>query len=259
MWVFLNGTLCVDLGGIHSAEDAYVSIDELVSQDILDVAPGDYVSLDMFHMERCVSESNFYMKTNINFVNFNNSDWATQSLFDAYENDLIPAILLEEDLALPVYRDEFAAVAVKLYEAFTGQAVPAARENPFTDTSDPEVLKAYSLGLVNGTGATTYGPRQKLTREQAATMLTRVYKAAKLEGWTLSADSQFPLNYTAPAPFADDAQISGWARESVYFMAAHGVITGVGSNRFAPTGMDASREQALVISVRALQELNGQP
>lgn len=90
-------------------------------------------------------------------------------------------------------------------------------------------------------------------------MLTRVYKAAKLEGWTLSADSQFPLNYTAPAPFADDAQISGWARESVYFMAAHGVITGVGSNRFAPTGMDASREQALVISVRALQELNGQP
>lgn len=200
VWVFLNGTLCVDLGGIHSAEDAYVSIDELVSQDILDVAPGDYVSLDMFHMERCVSESNFYMKTNINFVNFNNSDWATQSLFDAYENDLIPAILLEEDLALPVYRDEFAAVAVKLYEAFTGQAVPAARENPFTDTSDPEVLKAYSLGLVNGTGATTYGPRQKLTREQAATMLTRVYKAAKLEGWTLSADSQFPLNYTAPAP-----------------------------------------------------------
>ena len=259
VWVFLNGTLCVDLGGIHSAEDAYVSIDELVSQDILDVAPGDYVSLDMFHMERCVSESNFYMKTNINFVNFNNSDWATQSLFDAYENDLSPAILLEEDLALPVYRDEFAAVAVKLYEAFTGQAVPAARENPFTDTSDPEVLKAYSLGLVNGTGATTYGPRQKLTREQAATMLTRVYKAAKLEGWTLSADSQFPLNYTAPAPFADDAQISGWARESVYFMAAHGVITGVGSNRFAPTGMDASREQALVISVRALQELNGQP
>lgn len=98
VWVFLNGTLCVDLGGIHSAEDAYVSIDELVSQDILDVAPGDYVSLDMFHMERCVSESNFYMKTNINFVNFNNSDWATQSLFDAYENDLIPAILLEEDL-----------------------------------------------------------------------------------------------------------------------------------------------------------------
>ena len=62
VWVFLNGTLCVDLGGIHSAEDAYVSIDELVSQDILDVAPGDYVSLDMFHMERCVSESNFYMK-----------------------------------------------------------------------------------------------------------------------------------------------------------------------------------------------------
>lgn len=255
VWVFFNDKLCVDLGGVHGAVDSYVSVDDLVDQGILDINAGDYVCLDMFHMERCTSESNFYMKTNIDFVNFNNSDWSTQTLFQAYENSLIPEILMEEDLTLPVYRDEFASVALKLYEAFTGTVVPTATINPFTDTTDPDVLKAYSLGIVNGKSETTYGPRDKLTREQAATMLTRVYKLANIEGWTLENDSQFPLTYTKPSPFADDAEISQYARDSVYFMTAYGVITGVGDNRFAPRGFDATREQALIISVRALLNL----
>ncbi|NLA86107.1 MAG: fibro-slime domain-containing protein [Clostridiales bacterium] len=257
VWVFFNDTLCVDLGGVHGATDAYVSIDALVAEGKLTIKPGDYVSLDMFHMERCTSESNFYMKTNINFVNFNNSDWATQTLFEAYQNGLIPEILMKEDLTLPVYRDEFAAMAVKLYEALTGTIVPEAdtKANPFTDTDDPDVLKAYALGIVNGTSATTYGPRVKLTREQAATMLTRVYKAATIEDWTLESDSQFPLTYTNPPRFADDSQISSWAKDSVYFMTAHGVITGVGENRFAPVGIDATKEQALIISGRAFMKL----
>ena len=52
-----------------------------------------------------------------------------------------------------------------------------------------------------------------------AAMLTRTYKKAVLEGWTLEKDSEYPLDYSGVAPFADDIVISPYAKESVYFMA----------------------------------------
>lgn len=198
-------------------------------------------------------------------VSFKSSDWAASELLTAYENNLIPERLMNEDLTLPIYRDEFAAVAVKLYEAMSGKKAEPAKLNPFTDTNDPEVLKAYALGLVNGTSATTFAPRNKLNRQEAATMLTRVYKAVKIAGWTLTDDSKFTLKYIMPAKFADDANIDGWAKDSVYFMAANGIINGLGGNKFGPKNMtsaeeasgyaNASREQALVISVRSFTNL----
>jgi len=265
LWVFFNGKLCIDLGGVHGAQGDEISIDQLVAEGKLNIKPGDYVSFDMFHMERHLTESNMYMRTNINFINFNNSDWATFELFDAYKYDLIPAKLIDEDLALPVYRDEFAAVAVKLYEAMSGKKAEPVKVNPFTDTNDPEVLKAYNLGIVNGISETQFAPRNKLNRQEAATMLTRVYKAVKVPGWTLASDSNFKLDYKMPDKFSDDANIDAWARDSVYFMAANGIIRGLSENKFGPKNTtsaeeasgyaNASREQALVISVRSFLNL----
>ena len=193
------------------------------------------------------------------------SDWAKAELEKAEEMGLIPEILDGADLTADITRAEFAAVAVKAYEALAnGAAIPAVN-NPFTDTSDVEVLKAYNIGAVNGTSATTYDPDALLNREQAATMLTRVFKKVTLAGWTLPTDSQFTLPYTKPAAFADDKDISDWAKDSVYFMAANGIINGVGGNKFAPKNVtteeqatgyaNATREQALLIAVRMVENL----
>lgn len=193
------------------------------------------------------------------------SAWAQTEVEKAAGMDLIPEALADQDLTRPITRSEFAAVAVKAYEYLTGTAAAPAAANPFTDTASDDVLKAYAIGTVTGTSATTFSPDTVLTREQCATMLTRAYKAATLPGWTLAADASFPLSYTAPAPFADDAEISGWARESVYFMAANHIINGVGDNKFAPRNTtpiqeaagyaDATREQALIITVRMVENL----
>ena len=96
-------------------------------------------------------------------------------------------------------------------------------------------------------------------------MLTRVFKKVSLAGWTLATDSQFTLPYEKPALFADDADISDWAKDSVYFMAANGIINGVGNNKFAPKNVtsadeangyaNATREQALIIAVRMVENL----
>ncbi len=193
------------------------------------------------------------------------SEWATAELKRADELGLIPTSLYGEDLTADITRAEFAAVAVKVYEALSGTVAIPIVNNPFTDTNDVEVLKAYNIGAVNGTSATTYDPEALLNREQAATMLTRVFKKITLADWTLGADSQFTLPFDMPTPFADDKDISDWAKDSVYFMVANGIINGIGNNKFAPKNVtteeqaqgyaNATREQALIIAVRMVENL----
>ena len=197
----------------------------------------------------------------------NMSGWAKAEVEKAYTMGLIPDSLLNPsvDYTNPITRAEFAAVSVKVYESLSGTAALPALTNPFTDTNDVEVLKAYNVGITSGTGATTFSPNTLLNREQAATMLTRVFKKATLPGWTLQTDNQFTLPFVMPAPFADDVQISDYAKDSVYFMAANGIIGGVGNNMFAPRAVTteeqargyatATREQALAIAVRMVENL----
>lgn len=193
------------------------------------------------------------------------SDWAKTELEKAEEYGLIPDVLKNVDYTQSITRAEFAAVAVKTYENLSGTKALPAVSDPFTDCKDIEVLKAYNLGVVNGVSSTTFEPDTLLNREQAAAMLTRVFKRATMPGWTLTQDKAYPLTYTQTGTFADDGLISDYARESVYFMNANGIIQGVGGNRFAPknttsaeeaTGYaNATREQALAIAVRMVENL----
>lgn len=193
------------------------------------------------------------------------SSWASAGLAEADAMGLIPDCLKGADLTKPITRAEFAAVAVKAYEALSGVTELPSTDNPFTDTNDSEVVKAFNLGITAGISVDKFAPDTLLNREQAATMLTRTFKRATMDGWTLQTDGSFPLTYEKPAPFADDAYISDWAKDSVYFMAANGIITGIGENRFAPKNTtteeqaigyaDATRQQALIIATRMVKNL----
>jgi len=199
-------------------------------------------------------------------IDFEASEWAKEELARADELGLIPDSLIGQDLTKPITRAEFAAVSVKTYEAIAGvKAKDSTVENPFKDTTDKEVLKAYEIGITTGTGdGTTFSPNDLLNREQAATMLTRVYKKTSMDGWTMAKDGEFVLEYTKPAPFSDDANISGWAKDSVYFMAANKIIQG-SEGKFMPKATtdaeiaigyaQATREQALLIAVRMVENL----
>jgi hypothetical protein len=200
---------------------------------------------------------------------FNAHEWAKAELAEAETMGIIPAELLDADLTQPITRAEFAAVSVKVYEALSGLTAKPAADNPFTDTVDPEVLKALNVGITNGLSATEFAPDRLLNREQAATMLTRVYKKVLFSGWTLEGDEdfvqQFGSLFEMPDPFTDDADISSWARDSVYFMAANGIIKGIEGGKFAPRAVideqkasgyaQATREQALLIAVRMVKNL----
>lgn len=191
--------------------------------------------------------------------------WAVDELEIAYRLNLVPDILVGEDLTRNISRLEFAAVAVRTFEALSGTKAVPIINNPFVDTDDLEVLKAYGIGAINGVSEREFAPNTLLNREQCAVMLTRVFKRVAIAGWTLQNDSDGLLDYAMPALFADDGDISDWARDSVYFMASNGIINGVSGNRFAPKNTttaeeaegyaNATREQALAIAVRMVQKL----
>jgi len=182
------------------------------------------------------------------------SAWASAELQKADGYDLIPDILNGADMTKPITREEFAALALKLYEKVTGKAAAEASSNPFTDTSNPEVLKAYQLGITTGTSSTTFEPKDLTNREQVATMLSRAIRI-------MAPDADFSTD-GAPT-FTDSADISSWALEHVKFMSKAGIIKGT-NGKFMPrattTAQEASgyavttREQAIAMSVRIFEQ-----
>tara|TARA_R110002111_G_scaffold132742_2_gene198442 strand:+ start:470 stop:1279 length:810 start_codon:yes stop_codon:yes gene_type:complete len=63
VWVFINGRLAVDLGGVHSQQQASVNLDDAAEELGLEV--GGTYTLDLFFAERHTSESNFRIETTL--------------------------------------------------------------------------------------------------------------------------------------------------------------------------------------------------
>ncbi len=93
--------------------------------------------------------------------------------------------------------------------------------------------KEYVLGMDDG----TFHPNDPITREQMCTILTRYLKA---KGFATGGEVTV---------FSDDAAISGYAKEGVYFCSTLGLILGMGDGTFSP-GTYATRAQAATILLR---------
>ena len=179
------------------------------------------------------------------------SIWARNDIERAMNLGIIPESMNGDDLSEGINRAQFAAVAVKAYEKMSGETLSKGA-NPFNDTSDAYVLKAANVDIVAGTSSTTFSPGNGLTREQAAAMLTRAYKKTVFDGWSL--DNDYALE-GGTSSFRDYNEIRPYARESVGYLAANGVISGVGNNMFAPENT-LTKEQAIAIAVRMIDKLD---
>jgi len=63
VWVFINNTLAIDLGGVHGSQSATANLDALASS--LGISTGNSYDLDLFFAERHTIGSNFRIDTSI--------------------------------------------------------------------------------------------------------------------------------------------------------------------------------------------------
>lgn len=145
----------------------------------------------------------------------------------------------------PITREEFCELTVRLYEVLSGHKAQPAPFDTFADTNNPEILKAYNLGIVSGIGGGKFAPNNQVTREQIAVMFHHTMQVAK-------PNLQVP-NSSVPT-FIDADKVSSWAREAVKDMSARGIISGVGGQRFDPKG-NATREQGIALVKRVYEQL----
>ncbi len=172
------------------------------------------------------------------------SNWANEELQSASDAGLIPETFAGMDFTKPIIRKEFAGIAVKMYEAISKKKAIPAPSDSFTDTTDEYVLKAYLLGITEGTSKERklFSPNNEITREQMATMLLRALARAEI-------DTSIDLEKVSK--FEDDNEIHDWGRQAIYFMSEKGIIKGISStgNVFGVKN-NATVEQALAISNR---------
>jgi hypothetical protein len=170
------------------------------------------------------------------------SSWAVPYVDRANELNLIPENF-SGNFTQNTTRAEFAALAVQLYETVTGREIAIDRALAFTDTTDINVHKAATIGVVGGVGDGRFNPDGELTREQAAVMLSRLSDAI---------DNPFPMQ---AATFADNNSIASWAIEHVGRVQAAGIMGGTGNNMFSPQD-PYTREQSIVTIVRLHDQIN---
>ena len=101
----------------------------------------------------------------------------------------------------------------------------------------PYVNWAAQTGIVEGITATTFAPDTNINREQMAVIMKNY--AAKL-GYDL------PQTLKA-VTFADNTQISSWAKDAVKSMQQAGILVGKNENKFDPKGTATRAEVATVL------------
>ena len=66
VWVYINGKLAVDIGGVHGQASSQVNLDQVAAQ--LGLEPGNDYTLDFFFAERHTTQSNFRIETTLQLV-----------------------------------------------------------------------------------------------------------------------------------------------------------------------------------------------
>ena len=178
------------------------------------------------------------------FTDVKPGDWFYDCVYWAWINGVMQGT--SETLFSPNLTTSRGMIVTILYRLAGSPAAPAVA--PFGDVSQKAwyaapVSWAAWYGIVNGYDGKTFGPDDPITREQMAAIF---YRYASVRGYDVSAAA--PLT-----GFSDAGKIHAYAKTSLSWAVAMGLIQGMGDGTLAPQGR-ATRAQAAAI----LQRFDGQ-
>ncbi|WP_312651529.1 S-layer homology domain-containing protein [Aminipila sp.] len=148
-----------------------------------------------------------------------NSYWSAQPISDFLSNKIdSPTVLKDEKYTTYITREEFSQLIVGLYAMSNNldKASIPIEENPFTDTTNIDVQRAYSLGIIQGIDKNKFEPQNNITREQIATIIARFLNIKGIN--TNSTNNLISFN--------DKNHISNWAFKSLAYCVENQIIQG---------------------------------
>jgi hypothetical protein len=177
------------------------------------------------------------------------SHWAKEAVNDMGSRLVVAGI--GNDIYAPgndITRAEFSAIVVRALGL-----KPGAGNNPFTDVKGTDWYSGYietavQYDIINGYGNGNFGPDDRLTREQAIAMTARAMNITGLKAEFKADEAEKLL-----AGFADSADASAFAKDSIAVCIKTGVISGKGNNLLAPKD-NITRAEAAAIIQRLLQK-----
>ncbi len=148
------------------------------------------------------------------------SSWAEDEIDRAMQKGIITDAVCE-DFQADITREEFCELIMLSFEKLNKEEIETAGIS-FTDTENESVLKAASVGIVNGYGEGIFAPDDKITREQIATMLVRMLDKANIG---LDVTDYEKIDFT------DAESISDWALPSLNFVYSSAIMVGAAPQR----------------------------
>ncbi|MGE4353319.1 MAG: S-layer homology domain-containing protein [Oscillospiraceae bacterium] len=177
--------------------------------------------------------------------------WAQDAVIDMASRKVITGY--EDGTFSPdsgITRAEFAALVVRALGLAEGMGEVSYGDIADTDWCCGYTQTASAYGLVTGYDDGTFRPNDKITREQAMTVIARAMAITKLSaGLSDSGAAALPAGYT------DISSVSSYARAGAAACLETGIIFGKGKATLAPKD-NITRAESAVILQRLLQKSN---
>ncbi|AFS79775.1 S-layer-like domain-containing protein [Gottschalkia acidurici 9a] len=148
-----------------------------------------------------------------------NSRWSAQAIGNFLENKIdAPNVIQDKKYTQQITREEFAELIIGFYIKVNNidRDSIKIKDNPFKDTNNLDVQRAYSLGIIKGMSNDTFSPNDNISREQIATMITRFLNIKDI-----NTNSTNNLDI-----FEDKKDISDWAFDSLAYCVENEIIEG---------------------------------
>ncbi len=146
-----------------------------------------------------------------------------------------------------IARIDFCKLIAEVINNCGERELPDAPEISFSDkmiwrAGDLKTAKQLAgLGIINGYEDGSFRPEAKITREEAAVILSRLL-------------ALYDMKDISDVSYADAASIQSWAVDGVRTTSEYGIMNGVGDNKFNPKGQ-YTVEQSIVTILRVFNTL----
>lgn len=219
-------------------DNSYMAIIDSIYQSAETKYPGESIHVNTAH----------------DFLKLPKQEWAVWYAQNAAAKSLLPYYITSH-WGEYISREQFCTLICQLItvaegypdlETYVQKTKGAYLRNTFSDCAgrDESIDMLYSLGIVNGKSDTIFDPDGMLSREEAATLITRTASALCYVG-----------SASKNTKFQDDYKISPWAQFAVIWVSEKNIMTGTSDYTFDPS-FGYTVEQAVTTITRLHEYVN---